>query len=1692
MKKKDLPNPENVLSEWRTKILNLVLIIITAATLPAWLLTLINSLNNPVLVPSAIAYSILFAFTICLSLFRKIPYHLRAWGVVILGYAAAIVSLNLTGLKGSGPLYLITISVFGFILINLRAGINSTVISILLAGFFNYLISMGIIEIHMDEIGYLWPEFFTFTTLSVVVTGLLVLYYRFQSNLIQAERESQTQLSQAQELLRKQNLTLEQKVQERTSKLEQINKIQTALFEIADATSSSSDMDRFFIRTHEIISGLMYAGNFLVALYDTSSRMVTFPCFINNEGKSIEPIPLRKCKYPAGYIIKSGKPIKHGRKELKNLIKEKKIQIPETNSREIIGAPLKIKSKTFGAIVLQSDPEVYQYSSQDDEILAYISSQLSTALVRIQALEAERQRTAELTILNSIADTIVKTLDINSLIRIIGDKVLETFKCDGTLILLLDEKTNLIHVPYHYDISEGGHLDSIEPFPLGIGLSSKVINSGQPLLLKTLEEAIANEAYFPLGTNEIEKTDISWLGVPIKFKDRVLGLIALESAKPYAFDQKHLNLLETLSSNIGIAIENTRLYEAEQQRASELTILNSIADSIVKTLDISSLIRIIGDKILEIFKCESTLIMLLDEKTNLIHVPYEYDGAEGGYIENVEPFPLGTGVSSKVINSGEPLLLSTLEEEIAHGAYFPPEIIEGGTGAYSQSWLGVPIKLKNKVLGLIALADTKPYAFDQKHLNLLQTLSSNIGIAIENARLYEAEQQRAEELAAINEVSTALVSEIEIEALVNLVGEKMLEVFDADIAYVALLDERENLIRFPFTHGEDTTPIPFGVGLASKVLLSNHPLVINEKTDGREEVIIGKQSISYLGVPIHIAGKAIGVLSVQNTEKENVFSETDTRLLTIIASNVSKALQNARLFTDLKNRKEFSESLIATNPTAIVIFNKENQVTSWNPAAEKLFGYRTEEAAGKTIVDLVSDNNNRDQVVEFSRDVGSGKTVHAFVDRVGKDGQKLNLELFAVPVTFENNEAGTFVIYHDITEIKRAEAAIIESQRRLTDIIDFLPDATLVIDHKGRVIAWNRAIEEMTGIPAEEMLGKSHYEYALPFYGQRRPILIDLVLLPQEEFEEKNYVQIQRDGEALTGETYTPNLKGGARYLYAKATPLRDGEGQIIGAIETIRDITDRKKAEEELQQAKEVADTANQAKSAFLANMSHELRTPLNAIIGFTRIVRKKAEGTLPEKQIENLEKVLVSSDQLLSLINTVLDIAKIEAGRMDVLPANFRIGALIDLCYNTTQPLIQPNVIFEKMADEQLATIYSDQDKIRQIVLNLLSNAAKFTHHGKITLEARQSGEDLHIAVTDTGIGISEEALTRIFKEFQQAESGTTREYGGTGLGLSISRKLAHLLGGDITVKSELGKGSVFTLILPKQFRSTSSIDAPRDEEITKPGDAEKDNKNIPRKILNGRKKKILVIDDDADTVYLLKENLQGDFYDIRSADNGEEGIKAASEYQPDVIFLDVVMPGINGWQVLHSLKSDPITAPIPVVFLTVLDNKALGMELGAFDYLLKPLNARELEKTLLRILGKEIEDRVCLQIIDDDPNMVEILRQSLPDTHFSIQSALDPKTGLAMIKDDPPDVLLLDIIMPEMDGFEVIEILKQDEKLKSLPIIVVSAKDLNQKECEQLNQSLIKVMRKQGLLVEELINEIFEILDAVSDGKSVRENN
>jgi CheY-like chemotaxis protein/anti-sigma regulatory factor (Ser/Thr protein kinase) len=499
---------------------------------------------------------------------------------------------------------------------------------------------------------------------------------------------------------------------------------------------------------------------------------------------------------------------------------------------------------------------------------------------------------------------------------------------------------------------------------------------------------------------------------------------------------------------------------------------------------------------------------------------------------------------------------------------------------------------------------------------------------------------------------------------------------------------------------------------------------------------------------------------------------------------------------------------------------------------------------------------------------------------------------------------------------------------------------------------------------------------------------------------------------------------------------------------------------------------------------VSHELRTPMNAIIGFTRVVMRRAKDTLPERQLGNLEKILASANHLLSLINNILDLSKIEARRVEVQPTAFALGPLIDQCLRTVEPMLKGGrVTLRKQVAAELPPLFNDEDKIRQILINLLSNAAKFTEAGTITVRARHRkggrGETLELAVADTGIGIPEEAHELVFEEFRQVDNSSTRRYGGTGLGLAISRQLAILLGGGLTMHSEPGGGSTFTLSVPIRYGpqaapETAAAAAVRPaEQITIPAQAAETAALVPA--VEQDERLVLAIDDDPDMIMLLRENLAEAGYRVIGATGGQEGLEKARQLRPSVITLDIILPDVDGWQVLHQLKTDPATRDIPVVVLTVVDQAHLGRRPGVAAYIVKPFERDQLVGTLERVApcGRR------LLVVDDDPDVADLVRQLLEDEGYTIEAAADGLAALQALEQRRPDAILLDLLMPQMDGFDVIRRLQADAERRDIPVIVLTAKELSRKERRLLRKHALAIIEKDGLDRAALIAQLKQIV-------------
>lgn len=629
-------------------------------------------------------------------------------------------------------------------------------------------------------------------------------------------------------------------------------------------------------------------------------------------------------------------------------------------------------------------------------------------------------------------------------------------------------------------------------------------------------------------------------------------------------------------------------------------------------------------------------------------------------------------------------------------------------------------------------------------------------------------------------------------------------------------------------------------------------------------------------------------------------------------------------------------------------------------------------------------------------------------------------------------------------ERKRNEMALRASEARKSAILATCLDGIVTMDSESRILEFNPAAEEIFGYRRHEILGRSMPELIIPpdlrarhyqglaHYRQtgEGPILARRIELRA----------LRRDGEEFPIELTVNRITGQEPPLFTA----------------TIRDLTARKAAEEELQRAKEGAEAASRAKSAFLAGMSHELRTPLNAIIGYSEMLLEEAQEVAGGTMLQDLRKIHTAGRHLLSLIGDILDLSKIEAGKMDVLLEEFDVRSLLEETVGAVAPLAEKNgnrLVLEAAAG--LGMLYADQTKLRQSLFNLLSNAAKFTRDGTISVSAdvNSSANELVLRVSDTGIGMTAEQTARLFEPFQQADNGTSKAFGGAGLGLALSRRFCRLMGGDVAVESFPGQGSVFTIRLPRRQRTAGEASPAAAVEFAEPV--------------------VLVIDDDPNARELIRRTVERDGFHVATAASGEEGLRLARELRPVLITLDVKMPGMDGWTVLNRIKTDPALSDTPVIMVSILDNRNLGYALGAADYLLKPVDRGRLSHLLSRYVCRRPPCRVL--VVDDDSDTRDLLRQQLERANWQVAEARNGREALAAMAEAVPDLIILDLMMPEMDGFEFAAQVARTPEWSRVPVVVLTAKDLTAEERGRLNGYIEKVVQKGALSQEQLVSEL-----------------
>ena len=663
----------------------------------------------------------------------------------------------------------------------------------------------------------------------------------------------------------------------------------------------------------------------------------------------------------------------------------------------------------------------------------------------------------------------------------------------------------------------------------------------------------------------------------------------------------------------------------------------------------------------------------------------------------------------------------------------------------------------------------------------------------------------------------------------------------------------------------------------------------------------------------------------------------------------------------------------------------------------------------------------------------------------------------------------------DVTEKRRAQHLLEQIEAYAQDVVDTVREPLLILDSSLRVHSANGAFYQTFHVSAEETENQLIYELGNGQWDipDLRTLLEDIV--PTSSVF--NDFELEHDFPVI-----------GRRVMLLNARKLRQGSHAELLVL-AMEDVTERRRAEGEVATAKEAAETANRTKSLFLANMSHELRTPLNAILGFSEMLQEEAIERDLQDFSADLQKISTAGKHLLGLINDILDLSKIEAGKMELHLEAFSISTLIAEVATTIEMQVAKNG--NKLQIDcapDVGIMRADLSKVRQGLFNLVSNAAKFTHDGQIKIEAERQvmdGSDwIVFRVSDTGIGLSSEQIVRLFQSFTQADASTTRKFGGTGLGLALTRRFCQMMSGDVTVQSVPGEGSVFTIKLPATVIEAVAVEPDvliEDRRLSPPVP---DLIATDGEVVPAPRTCVLVIDDDPLQRDLMQRYLRKEGFTVCAASGGAQGLRLARQLVPAAITLDVMMPDIDGWSVLSELKSDAALSEIPVIMLTMVDDPDRGFTLGASEYVTKPVNRRRLSQILKKY--------TCLRppcpvlVIDDEVSSRSLLRAMLEKEGWMVSEAGNGIEALESMQRERPRLICLDLMMPEMDGFAFAAEVRRRPEWRSIPIVVVTSQDLSSEDRRRLNGNVEKILRKDGDSRATLLEQVRDLL---ADSKAPR---
>jgi len=1483
------------------------------------------------------------------------------------------------------------------------------------------------------------------------------------------------------------NARLFQETQSRAEDLSILN-------EMGNELSTKLDPKAIAEAVYKYTSRLMDTKTFYVALFDENKSEKSYPIAYEN-GERIE-LGIGKVEGFGftDYIIRNKRAVfaPSNVDEVSERLGIEFVSLSEkddTPSLSWLGVPMLIGNRVLGVIAVQSIDTPNLYDEQDRDILTAIASQAAIAVENARLFQESQRRAQEMSALAEVGREVSATLDLKT--------VLERIAEYG--IILLNSVSSAVYIP-------DPEFKTLIPFAVVGDEAEEIMNDhlqvgtgilGNIALSKTGE--IVNNAYQDSRAITIKGTtddvqDEHLMAAPIKVKDRMTGLMAIwRMGKGTEFNETEFNFLTNLAQQAAIAIENARLFEDTQRRAEEMVTLNEIISAAGQTLELGNILEAVMQKILKTTGFDGGLVTIFNEtrgkleRAVRIGMPGQSpaDPAEG----------LEGSLCDFVYRGRRELIINDLSQ----GA---PVDVSGEVKSGLHGYLGLPLESKGRVLGTLCLFRYANEVIQEGTISLTRTISGQLGFAIENARLFQEVTSSQGQLSEALRI--ARIGYFEIDWVANTITftDELFSLLNTSV-------EKEDGYTFPLLDALQKFVVPEDIPIATQAVQdtiasdSNRSEVTSEvrykTTDGRIIWVSSTYKVERdsHGNPTRIAGSSQDI------------TERKTNELTQAAiTQISESALTARTAKELFDTVYHSiQTILPAKNFYTALLDRTTNLLSFPYHADEIDDDWTPRRLGRGLTAYVirSGKRLRTSPEIFADMEAAGEIVSDGAPSVDWLGVPLRgegavmgvmaVQTYDASVRITENQAENFelISIQTAAALERLQAreslqrrntylaASAEIGRLVTSTLDintiFTRTVNLVSDRLGFYFAAIYQVEE-EGFHATMREGTGGAGENMKIQKHRVSVGSQTIVGKAAETGETVLAN-----DVQTEPLYQPNpllldtqsevaipLKVGGKVLGVidiQSTQAQAFSADDISVLQSLADqvavainnATLYDESQELIKNLKEV----DQLKSQFLANMSHELRTPLNSIIGFSRVILKGIDGPVTDMQQQDLTAIYNSGQHLLGLINDILDLARIEAGKMELNFEEVRLAEMVHSVFSTAKGLVKEKPI--KLLEEvpaDMPTVRGDTMRIRQVFINLISNASKFTDEGSITIrtqtqESPNGKLEALIKVIDTGPGITPEGQEKLFKAFSQVDGSATRKSGGSGLGLSICANLVQLHGGRIGVTSEEGKGSTFWFTIPLY--------------------------NQPQEEIPEGKKVVLAIDDDPQVIALYDRYLSAQGYHVMPLTEPARAKDRIKELKPFAVTLDIMMPNIDGWTVLTELKSDPATRDIPIIICSIVEQTDKGFNLGAADYLLKPIMEDDLVHSLDRLNKNGTIRRVL--VIDDDPDDLRLIEKILTEnSSYKAILAEGGREGWEILNTNPPDAVILDIFMPEMDGFTILEKIRDEPALREIPVLVVSGGGLTNEQQKQLADYGQRLIAKGSLKEDDLIASIENALKRISD--------